>query len=338
MQRFHKGERSLELPFYCRNAALFGNEFATRHCVQHLSSLPLHHDPREPRVKSVKMIVRYLKATKDHGLILKPDKSLALDSYVDANFAGLYGAEDQMDPVCVKNRTGYFIVIGGCPLIWKSKLQQLIALSTTEAETNAVCDMMRVLLPLRLLIQEMSSYFGLKRTYHIRTHSTVWEDNNGCITICNQDQVTPRSKHNAIHLFWWKSLAERPNIQVKKISTEEQLADCATKGLPRQRLNTCVDKLWGGNKIASGGFSFFSSLLADICWLASKDPRRVLSKLPFHFTLFPHTPKNNNNNTSYLHIYTRTPPTDARESQRNTPFHTLMSAEGNTNKKLSIHS
>ena len=203
------------------------------------------HDPREPHVKAVKMIVRYLKATKDRGLILKPDKSLALDSYVDADFAGLYGVEDRTDPVCVKSRTGYFIMIGGCPLVWKSKLQQLIALSTTEAETNAVCDMMRVLLPLRLLVQEMSSYFGLKRTYQVRTHSTVWEDNNGCITICNQDQVTPRSKHYAIRLFWWKSHAERPNIQVKKISTEEQLADCATKGLPRQQFEHLRRQIMG---------------------------------------------------------------------------------------------
>ena len=166
------------------------------------------HDPCEPHVKAVKMIIHYLQATKDKGLILKTDKSLALDSYVDADFAGLYGVEDKTNPVSVKSRTGYIITIGGCPLVWKSKLQQLIALSMTEAETNTICDMMRVLLPLRLLIHEMSTYLGMQRTYKVQTHSTVWEDNNGCVTICNQDQVTPRSKHYTIHLFWWKSHAE----------------------------------------------------------------------------------------------------------------------------------
>ena len=72
-------------------------------------------------------------------------------------------------------------------------------------------------------------------------------------------------------------------------------------------LNTCADKSWGGNKIASGGFSFFSSLLADICWLASKDPRRALSKLPFHFTLRSRTHQENHQSkknyilSTYLH-------------------------------------
>ena len=123
------------------------------------------HDPHEPHVKAVKMIIRYLQATNDKGLILKPDKSLTLDSYVDADFTRLYGVEDKTDPISVKSRTGYIITIGGCPLVWKSKLQQLIALSMTEAETNAVCDMMRVLLPLHLLIHEMSTYLGKQRTY-----------------------------------------------------------------------------------------------------------------------------------------------------------------------------
>ena len=203
------------------------------------------HDPREPHVKAVKQIVRYLKATRDRGLILKPDKSLALDSYVDADFAGLYAVEDHTDPVCVKSRTGYFIMLGGCPLVWKSRLQQLIALSTTEAETNAVCEMMRVLLPLRLLVREMSSYFGLDRVYKVRTRSTVWEDNNGCVTICNSEQVTPRSKHYAIRLFWWKTHAERDDVDVIKIDTAEQLADCATKGLPRPQFEYLRRKIMG---------------------------------------------------------------------------------------------
>ena len=87
------------------------------------------HDPREPHVKAVKQIIRYLKATKDKGLVLKPNKTLTLDAYVDADFAGLYGFEDPNDPVSVKSRTGYVVTVGGCPLIWKSKLQSLIALS-----------------------------------------------------------------------------------------------------------------------------------------------------------------------------------------------------------------
>ena len=155
------------LPISGWDAVVFGNALSTGHHLQCLTSMLLHPRPSQPHVKAVKMIIRYLQAPKDKGLILKSDKSLALDSYVDANFTRLYGVEDKTDPESMKSRTGYIITIGGCPLVWKSKLQQLIALSTTETETNAVCDMMRVLLPLHLLIHEMSTYLGMQRTYKV---------------------------------------------------------------------------------------------------------------------------------------------------------------------------
>jgi len=60
---------------------------------------------------------------------------LALDYYVDADFAGLWNIENESDPVCIKSRTsGYVLLFGGCPLTWASMLQSEIALSTLEAE------------------------------------------------------------------------------------------------------------------------------------------------------------------------------------------------------------
>ena len=76
-------------------------------------------------------------------MILKPDKTLKLDCYVDADFAGLYSVEDSQDPVCVKSRTGYVILMGNCPLVWVSKLQTEIALSTLKSEYIALSLAMR---------------------------------------------------------------------------------------------------------------------------------------------------------------------------------------------------
>ena len=53
-----------------------------------------------------------------------------INCYVDADFAGLWGYEDDQDPVCVKSRTGYVLTLGDCPFLWVSKLQTEIALST----------------------------------------------------------------------------------------------------------------------------------------------------------------------------------------------------------------
>ena len=47
------------------------------------------HNPKNSHEVGVKYIIRYLKGTKDKGLILSPDTTkLQLDLYADADFAG----------------------------------------------------------------------------------------------------------------------------------------------------------------------------------------------------------------------------------------------------------
>ena len=74
-----------------------------------------------------------MQGTLDKGLEFKPSPKMELDLYVDADFAGLWNVENDQDPVCVKSRTGYVITYGSCPVVWVSKLQTEIALSTLES-------------------------------------------------------------------------------------------------------------------------------------------------------------------------------------------------------------
>jgi len=65
----------------------------------------------------------------------RPNVSQVLDCYVIADFAGLWKVENESDPVCVKSRTGYVLLLGGCPLTSASRLQTEIALSTVLWDT-----------------------------------------------------------------------------------------------------------------------------------------------------------------------------------------------------------
>ena len=47
------------------------------------------HVPKQSHDVAVKRIIRYLNSTKDKGMYIKPNKSLVIDCYVDADFAGL---------------------------------------------------------------------------------------------------------------------------------------------------------------------------------------------------------------------------------------------------------
>jgi hypothetical protein len=88
-------------------------------------------NPKLSHEKAVKRgIWRYLKATREKGMILKPSGTLKIDSYPDADFAGLYGYAKITDSACVKSRTGFIITVSECPMVWVSKLQTETALST----------------------------------------------------------------------------------------------------------------------------------------------------------------------------------------------------------------
>ena len=72
------------------------------------------NNPRQQHEDAVKLICCYLLRTKEKGLVLRPDKSRGLEYFVDADWAG------------------YVIMYAGFPIIWASKMQTLVSLSTIK--------------------------------------------------------------------------------------------------------------------------------------------------------------------------------------------------------------
>eukprot|EP00956_Cyclotella_meneghiniana_P026151 scaffold55881_cov77-Cyclotella_meneghiniana.AAC.1 len=103
--------------------------YAIHQCARYTFKPTSHH------FAALKRIGRYLKGTFDKGLILRPSKYLHVDCFPDADCADLYNHEDSQDLHCVRSRTGYVILVAGWPILWKSRLQTEIALSTTVVHT-----------------------------------------------------------------------------------------------------------------------------------------------------------------------------------------------------------
>ena len=164
----------------------------------------------------------------------KPNlECLDIDCYVDADFAGLWPHEDKLDPVCVKSRTGHVICFANCPIVWKSRLQDTIALSTMEAEHMALSSAMKELIPFQELFRGVAGTIGLE-TSKTTFRTSVHEDNEGALTLAKLEpgRHTPRSKHHAIKCHWFRSHLRPNKVEIKSIDTKEQRADIMTKGLP----------------------------------------------------------------------------------------------------------
>ena len=78
--------------------------------------------------------------------MLNPPTKLRVYFYVDADFADLWNAGKDQNPLCAESCTEYLIIFMGCPLTWVSKIQTQISLSTVEAEYIAFSQSARELI------------------------------------------------------------------------------------------------------------------------------------------------------------------------------------------------
>ena len=116
-------------------------------CAQFSADTKLLHD------KLVKRVLKYLKFMATQGLIMKPNLEKGIKCYVDANFAGRWNQEEGKDPGSVLSRMGYIITYANCLIIWASRIQKEIVLSTTETECISLSVAMRDVLPFVSLIK-----------------------------------------------------------------------------------------------------------------------------------------------------------------------------------------
>ena len=202
------------------------------------------YNPKASHGAAVKRICHYLQGTKMKGLILEPSKQLTVDCFVDADFAGQWNVENPEDPVCVKSRMGYVHLVGNCPVQWVSKLQSEISVSTMEAEYISLSTAMRDLIPLQTLVDEVKDLIGAS-TLPCRMYSKVFEDNNGTLILASMPRMTPRSKHIAVKYHFFKEHVRMGWIQLVKVESANQMADCSTKGL-KKTMFECTRKMLSG--------------------------------------------------------------------------------------------
>ena len=104
----------------------------------------------------------------------------------------------------MKSRTGYFIIVSGCPISWNSKLHTEIVLVTTEAEYITLSQAMQEIISMRHLILEIATVMKLGGGETAVIKSTVFEENNGTLNTSNAINMTPHTKHIGVKYHFFK--------------------------------------------------------------------------------------------------------------------------------------
>lgn len=177
-------------------------------------------DPGKAHWEAVKWALKYVRGSASRGLVFKKSLSNqeALIGYVDADYAANIDTR--------KSLTGYVFTLFGVAVSWRSVHQSVVALSTTEAEYVALTEAIKE----GMWLQEILAEFG-----HVQEKITIFCDNQSAIHLAKHQGYHERTKHIDVKLYFVRDLVEKGSIEVKKIATEVNPADCLTKALPTSK-------------------------------------------------------------------------------------------------------
>ena len=129
------------------------------------------NDPSEVQLTAAKQILRYLKGTQDLAITYVKGESDELLGYSDAYWAG--------DKDSRRSTSGHLFLLGEGALIWSSKKQTSVVLSTVEAQ-YALCLATQEAVWIRQLFSELDlDELCLKQTL-------IMEDNQGAMAVAQK--------------------------------------------------------------------------------------------------------------------------------------------------------
>ncbi|KAL4183097.1 hypothetical protein AMTRI_Chr11g96500 [Amborella trichopoda] len=172
-------------------------------------------NPREEHWKAVKRILRYLKGAMNYALTYKGRTEIAIDGYSDASYLA--------DPDDAKSTSGYVFMLGGGAVSWKSKKQDIVALSTMESEYVACCLAAKEAVWIKNFINQLNFY-------PIRCEAVrIFYDNTVAICISKEPWFHKNFKHIKPYFYHLRNEVRLKEIEISYIFTYLMITDPLTK-------------------------------------------------------------------------------------------------------------
>ncbi|KAE8714088.1 putative GHMYB10 [Hibiscus syriacus] len=152
-------------------------------------------NPGKEHWNTVKMILRYIKETSNIALCCR-GSNLLINGYVDSDYVG--------DLDKSKSTTGYVFKIDGGAVSWVSKLQSVVATSTTEAK---YCN----------------NYTSHQSALHLARNSTFHS----------------RTKHIRVQYHFIREKVEEMMVDMQKIHTKDNITDFMMKAINADKFTWC---------------------------------------------------------------------------------------------------
>ena len=166
------------------------------------------------------------KDSKNPLIQIRPEK---LEGLVDSDFAG--------DRQHRKSVTGVTLKLAGGAIIGKTRFQEIIAQSSTEAEFIAAADAGKMILYVRSILEQV----GICQ----EEATVLYEDNQGALLMAQAGQPTKKTRHVDIKHFSIQQWTEMDIIALNYIKTTFNSSDAMTKALGRTLFYRHMDYIMG---------------------------------------------------------------------------------------------
>lgn len=183
--------------------------------------------PKKCHWEAGKRIMRFLKGTLDHGIIYTKVQNPSLKGYSDSDFGG---SQDDS-----KSTAGYMFNLGSGAVSWQSKKQNVVALSSAEAEYMALSFAGCQAIWLRGVLDNLN--------YSRKTATTILCDNKSTIALTKNPVFHGKSKHIRIKFHFIRELVNNDEVEISFCISKEQVADIFTKALQVGTFNLLKKKL-----------------------------------------------------------------------------------------------
>jgi len=216
-------------------------------------------NPALEHYEALKLVSQYLAMTIEEGLYYWRDEprmdlpegpipTTYPDQYkFNLDFTALehllYALSDSDWASCRKTRnaiTGAIIMLAGAAIGYKTKFQKAVALSSTEAEWVAACEVGKMILYFRSLLEDLG------QPQHSAT--IMFEDNRGALFMANAQQASTRTRHIDIKHFALVDWVEQDLMILEDIPTAENSADSMTKATAKILFYRHMDSIMGRRK------------------------------------------------------------------------------------------
>jgi transposase InsO family protein len=170
--------------------------------------------------KELKRVIKFVLDTKTMGLKMNPKMTTDISEwdivvYTDSDWAG-----DKETRISV---TGFIVFILGVPILWKSKGQRSVSLSSSEAEYFALSEASKDI--------KFVSQIMLTMGIPVRLPIVVRVDNVGAIFMSENVSASSRTKHIDIRYHFVREFVEDKFIKIIFVRTDENTSDGFTKNV-----------------------------------------------------------------------------------------------------------